>query len=150
MLGNLTGEQIESVLKENILGRLGCHDGEKTYVVPINYVYDGKHIIGHSMAGLKIDMMRKNPGICFEVDEMKNFTNWRSVVLWGQYQELKDEMERYYAMKLFVDRMLHLKISETARPPEITGSRVHPHAYENVKPVIYRLVITEKTGRFEN
>lgn len=55
-----------------------------TYVVPVNYVYDGKFIIAHSVAGMKIQMMRKNRDVCFEVDEMKSITNWKSVIAWGQ------------------------------------------------------------------
>ena len=150
MIGKLTAEQIEDFLKENVIGRIGCNDGSMNYVVPINYVYDGKYIIGHSVAGMKIDMMRKNPKVCFEVDVMKSFTNWKSVIAWGEYQELKEERERYAAMKLFVDRMMRLKISETAVPPEVTESRVHPRSPGNIKPVIYRIVVTEKTGRFES
>jgi len=150
MIGKLTSEQIEEVLMKNVLGRIGCNDGKKNYVVPINYVYDGIYIIAHSLAGMKIQMMRRNPDVCFEVDEMKSFTNWKSVIAWGQYQEITDEHDRYYAMKIFVDRMLRLKISETAIPPEIAGKRVHPRLPGNSKPVIYRIVITEKTGRFEN
>jgi len=149
MTGKLTGEQIEKVLHENILGRIGCCETGKNYIVPVNYVYDGKFIIGHSLEGMKIRMMRNNPKVCFEVDEIKDFTNWKSVVLWGEYQELTDERDRYYAMKHFVDKMIHLKISETAVPPEITVERVHPHAQGTVRPVIYRIVITEKSGRFE-
>jgi len=150
MIGKLTNEQIEKVLKENILGRIGCNDGTKTYVVPINYVYDGKFIIGHSMEGMKINMMRNNPVVCFEVDEMKSLTNWKSVIAWGEYQELTAERDRYYAMKLFVDKMMHMKISETAILPEITGNMAHPDSGGSIKPIVYRIVITEKTGRFEN
>jgi uncharacterized protein len=150
MIGKLTDEQIEEVLKEHVLGRIGCNDGKKTYVVPVNYVYDGRFIIAHSVAGMKIEMMRKNPQVCFEVDEMKNFTNWKSVIVWGEYQELKDEHSRYYAMKLFVERMMHMKISETAIPPELSGERVHPRSPGNIKPIVYRIVIEERTGRFGN
>ena len=114
MIGKLTTEQIDEVLKTNVLGRIGCNDGKKTYVVPISYVYDGKFIIGHSVAGLKIRMMQKNPSVCFEVDEMKSFNNWKSVIVWGEYQELKGGREKYYAMKLFVDRMMKIKINKTA------------------------------------
>ncbi len=150
MIGQLKGEEIEKILKENVVGRIGCNDGEKTYVVPVNYVYDDKFIIAHSVLGMKIRMMRKNPKICFEVDEMESFTNWRSVIVWGEYQELSDERDRYYAMKLFVDRMMHMKVSETAIPPETSEKRVHPRSPGNIKPIIYRIIITEKTGRFEN
>ncbi len=150
MIGKLNQEQMEDVLKSNVVGRIGCNDGEKTYVVPINYVFDGKFIIAHSVTGLKIQMMRKNPEVCFEVDEMKSFTNWKSVIAWGRYQELGDERERYSAMKLFVDRMMYMKISETAIPPETTEKRIHPRSPGYIKPVIYRIVITEMTGRYEH
>lgn len=150
MIGILSPAQIEAVLNENILGRIGCNDGRKTYVVPVNYVYDGQHIIAHSVDGMKIRMMRSNPAVCFEVDEMKSFTNWKSVILWGVYQELTDERSRYNAMKHFVDRMIHMKISESALPPETTENRVHPRSPGNIKPIVYRIVINERTGRFEN
>jgi len=150
MLGRLSTEQIDQVLHSNVLGRIGWNDGNKNYVVPINYVYDGKYIIGHSVVGMKIEMMRKNPHVCFEVDEMKNFTNWKSVIAWGQYEELEDEKEKYEAMKLFVDKMMHMKISETAIAPETTEKRVHPRSPGFIKPVIYRILITEKTGRYES
>jgi nitroimidazol reductase NimA-like FMN-containing flavoprotein (pyridoxamine 5'-phosphate oxidase superfamily) len=149
MIGKLTDEQIEEVLKSNVLGRIGCQDNNKIYVVPVNYVYDDKYIIAHSVEGMKIRMMRKNHSVCFEIDEMKNFTNWKSVIAWGEYQELTEERDRYYAMKLFVDRMMHMKISETALPPEISEKRVHPRSPGNIRPVVFRIVISEKTGRFE-
>lgn len=150
MIGKLTNEQIEEVLKENVLGRIGCNDGEKNYVVPVNYVYDGKFIIAHSVMGMKIEIMRKNPNVCFEVDEMKSFTNWKSVIAWGEYQELSDQRDRSIAMRLFVDRTMHTKISSTAIVAEIDEGRVHFRSPASARPIIYRIIMTEKTGRFEN
>jgi len=150
MIGKLTYEEIEALLQENVMGRIGCNDGDKTYIVPVNYVYDGKFIIAHSLEGMKIEMMRKNPHVCFEVDEMKSFTSWKSVIAWGEYQELTHERDRYYAMKLFTDRTIHLKTSKTAAAPVITGHDVPLKARENKRPVIYRIVLVHKTGRFEN
>ena len=150
MIGNLSTSAARTLLQTNVLGRIGCTDAKKTYVVPVNYVYDGTSIIGHSVEGLKIRMMRKNPRVCFEVDEMKSLRNWKSVIAWGNYQELTNERDRYEAMKLFVDRMMYLKISQTATPPEVSENRVHSHTRGNIKPVIYRIVIEEMSGRFEN
>jgi uncharacterized protein len=146
MIGNLTNEQIEEVLKENVLGRIACNDGKRNYVVPVSYVYDGKFIIAHSVMGMKIEMMRKNPQVCFEVDEMKSFTNWKSVIAWGEYQELTDHRDKFLAMRLFTDRMMHVKVSRTAIAPAVAEGGVH----SPWKEIIYRLIITEKTGRFEN
>lgn len=149
MIGRLTEQEINEVLAENVIGRLGCSSGNKTYVVPVSYIYDGESIIAHSLAGMKINMMRENPKVCFEVDEIRSFTHWKSVICWGEYQELTNELESYAAMKLFVDRMMHLKISETATLPELTTERVHPRSPGIIKPVIYKIHVTEKTGRFE-
>ena len=149
MIGKLTGEQIDDILKRNVLGRIGCHDGKKTYVVPVNYIYDGHFILAHSLEGMKIEMMRKQPQVCFEVDEMQSLTNWRSVIVWGEYQELTEERERYYAMKLFVDKGLHLKISDAVIPSELNKLPMLPPLPGNNRPVIYRIVITERTGKFE-
>ncbi|MBK9985400.1 MAG: pyridoxamine 5'-phosphate oxidase family protein [Saprospiraceae bacterium] len=149
MIGNLTETAMDEVLKGNVLGRIGCHEGNKTYIVPINYAYDGKSIIAHSAEGLKIDMMRKNPLVCFEIDQMKSFTDWRSVILWGRFEEIMDEDDQRSAMKFFVDRMMHLRLSETAIPQTKEGTDSLRHTSGRIKSVVFRIVITEKTGRFE-
>ena len=149
MIGNLTEEQIKEVFKNNILGRIGCNDGNKTYVVPISYVYDGNFIIAHSVDGMKIKMMREHPNVCFEVDEMISYTNWKSVIAWGYFQELTDERERYYAMKLFIDRFLHIKISQTATLDKIPKNGIIDDFQSTKRPIIYRIVINEFTGKFE-
>ncbi|MFZ1677408.1 MAG: pyridoxamine 5'-phosphate oxidase family protein [Saprospiraceae bacterium] len=149
MIGILTDAAMDEVLKDNVLGRIGCHEGNKTYIVPINYAYDGKSIIAHSAEGLKIEMMRKNPLVCFEVDQMKSFTDWRSVIVWGRYEELTDEDDHHAAMKLFVDRMMHLRLSETATPQTVERTSERRHISGRIKSVVFRIVITEKTGRFE-
>ncbi len=149
MTGHLTDEEIDELLTGNIFGRIGCTDGRQPYVVPTNYIFDGKQIIAHAATGRKIRVMRDNPLVCLEVDEVKSFTDWKSVIVFGRYEEITEEKEQLRAMKLFVDRMLHLKMSETAVVPDIAETRVHPRSPGFIKPVVYRIVIEEKTGRFE-
>lgn len=150
MTGILTDEQIDLVLTEKVVGRIGCSDGNKLYVVPVSYAYDGRAILAHSLEGMKINMMRQNPDVCFEVDDIKSFTHWQSVIAWGRYQELTDERDRYHAMKLFVEKMLHIKTSQTAVIPPSNPQNIHGHSQVNARPVIYRIIITKKTGRFES
>jgi len=65
-----------------------------TYVVPVSYVYSDGALLGHSIAGLKLDMLRKNPQVCVEVDQVDDLANWRSVVAGGWFEELDgDEAE---------------------------------------------------------
>jgi len=67
MLGALNEDQIETLLRELPVGRIGCHADGITYIVPVNYVYDGINVYAHSANGMKIDMMRKNPEVCFRL-----------------------------------------------------------------------------------
>ena len=70
MIGELAMNEIDQVLREGVIGRIGCHARGRTYVVPVTYVYDGVSIIGHTGDGLKVRMMRENPVVCFEVDQL--------------------------------------------------------------------------------
>lgn len=150
MIGKLTAIEIEEVLTKNTLGRIGFNDGYNTYIIPINYVYDGRYILCHSQPGMKIQIMQKRPRVCFEVDEIIHFNNWRSVVVLGEYQELIKERDRYNAMQFFINRMLHVKISETAKPGELNGNAASTAALkQTTKPIIYRIYIEEASGRFE-
>lgn len=141
MLGRLTRAQIEKVLRDGTIGRIGaCADG-KTYVVPITYVYDGTSVYGHTTAGQKVLMMRKNPSVCFEVDEIRDMANWRSVIAWGRYEELAGDVA-LAAAKLIAARLGPLTTSATAGPSGRTARGSRP-------PVSYRIRLTERTGRFE-
>jgi uncharacterized protein len=63
------------LLKELPVGRIACHADGITYIVPVNYVYDGMNLYAHSAKGMKIDMMRKNPDVCFQADAITNLKN---------------------------------------------------------------------------
>ena len=53
MFGTLNPIEIESVLHGQIIGRIGCHIDNTTYVVPISYAYDGEFIYALTNEGLK-------------------------------------------------------------------------------------------------
>ena len=147
MLGNLNNNQIEHLLYSLIIGRLGCHAYKKTYVVPITYAYDGTYIYGHTKEGLKIEMMRKNPEVCFEVDAIENMSNWRSVIAWGKFEELKTPEKREEGMQKLMDVVMPLMTGETTiSSPMLDG---HQKYIEAMQGVVYRVKLTEKTGRFE-
>jgi uncharacterized protein len=147
MIGHLNSAQIDQLLFENMLGRIGCSDEGKVYVVPTNYVFDGKSIIAHTLPGEKIMIMRKNPEVCFEVDEVQDLLHWKSVIAWGTYQEIRDERERYNAMKLFVDKMIRLKMSMPEHSKDVTDITGKTGTSRSI---VYRIILHEKTGRFEN
>ena len=92
-------------------------------------------------------MMRNNPEVCFEVDHIKTFNNWKTVIAWGQYEEIQDETEKSKALKEFALRMMHIKVSETAAPPETSPVRWHPD--HDAKTVVYKIHVRKITGRYE-
>ncbi len=149
MLGILNEQQIEEVLEKNITGRIGCTDGKTVYILPVTYLYDGKYIIAHSKEGLKIRTMREHPDVCFEVDEIQTQANWKSVLAWGKYEELKDQRERYYALDRLIRKIHKLKVSETALPVHTFDVEGHLVLPDEPKTIVYRIRIEKKSGRFE-
>ncbi len=138
MLGTLDSAGVESLLHEQVVGRIGCHAGGRTYVVPSSYVYDGTAIYGHSALGQKIAMMRENPEVCFEIDRYENLSNWQSVVVNGRFEELHGEAA-HAALHTLMQRFRAL--APDSPTPPTHGEHVHP--------VIFRIVPVDKSGRFE-
>src|SRR5262249_263228 len=91
MIRALDSDEIERVLRAGTVGRIGCHVGVRTYVVPVAYAYKDGAIYAHSAGGQKIEMMRADPRVCFEVDHVEDLVNWSSAICWGTYEELHDE-----------------------------------------------------------
>lgn len=86
---DLTSTEIDDLLESQAVGRIGCHAGGLTYVVPVIYARAGGDVYVASVEGQKIRMMRENPRVCFEVDEYHPGRSWRSAVLHGEYEELR-------------------------------------------------------------
>jgi nitroimidazol reductase NimA-like FMN-containing flavoprotein (pyridoxamine 5'-phosphate oxidase superfamily) len=147
MLGQLDKQQIQNILLSQALGRLACTDGNKPYLVPVTYCYDGKFIYGQSNEGTKLSILRKNPNVCFEVDVMTDMANWQSVIVFGIFEELKDE-EASKARDILFGRVFSLMTSRTLHPHEHTIAD-EPLEDNREKYVMYRIRIEEATGRFE-
>ncbi len=147
MLGELNETQMKNVLTSQVLGRLACTDGKQPYIVPLTYTYDGKYIYGQTNEGAKLTILRKNPKICFEADMMSDMAHWQSVLVFGEFEELKNE-EAEKARKILFGRVLTL----------LTSNSIHGHEHsENgktddsnrIKNIMYRIKINRMTGRFE-
>jgi len=148
MLGELSRDEIEHVLQSEVVGRIGCHADGRTYVVPITYAYDGTCVYGHSAAGLKVAMMRSNPAVCFEVEQVDDLANWRSVIAWGDFEELTGD-EAVAGLRHLVDRLRPFMTSATAQPTHGLDGPAHQGDTAGHVPVLYRIRLTDRTGRFE-
>jgi nitroimidazol reductase NimA-like FMN-containing flavoprotein (pyridoxamine 5'-phosphate oxidase superfamily) len=148
MLGSLSNSEVEALLSKNVVGRIGCRYNGTILIVPITYAYDGTFVIGHTVEGLKIDLLRKNPECCFEVDSMESLSSWQSVIAMGTFEELSGA-EASAAIETLRTRLASMKTSETSQPQRMGPSSTNRTLTQGNNPIIYRIRLKEKTGRFE-
>jgi len=143
MLGELTKREIIDLLESEFIGRLGCHLDDETYIVPINYVYQNNAIYAHSGEGKKLEMLRANPRVCIQFDKIDNMFKWKSVIIWGTFEELEGE-ERQQVLQGLVLRIMP-NTSHTGRNP---SHAISPELRDGL--IVYRINIEKVTGRFES
>ena len=149
MLGELSPEEIEEVLRSEITGRIGCHADGRTYVVPVTYAYEGGDVYCHSPEGLKLRMMRKNPNVCFEVDRVRDMGNWRSVIASGRFEELSGR-DALSGMDVLIKRFAAIERPDEPHPSYVfRESDAEPPQTDGREIAIFRIRLTEKSGRFE-
>ena len=145
MIGQLSPSQIEAVLHEQVIGRIGCHAGGRTYVIPVTYAYRNGSIIGHTGHGLKVEIMRENPNVCFEVEDLRHLPRWSSVISQGRYEELSGA-DAARALDQLVDRL------GSSPPAEMPwqGAGQYDASTRAARPeIMFRIVLSEKTGRYD-
>lgn len=129
----LDPDGIEHLLSTALVGRIACaspnEGGGRPYIVPLAYGYDGDAVYALGPVGRKIRIMRQQPLVSFEVDEAEAEDRWRSVVAEGRYEELTTDEDRRHALQVI--------FRDDPAPRLAEGT------------VIYRLVLTQKSGRFE-
>jgi nitroimidazol reductase NimA-like FMN-containing flavoprotein (pyridoxamine 5'-phosphate oxidase superfamily) len=131
VIHHLDADGIESLLASSIVGRIACNQsGDRPYLVPLAYAYDGESIYAVSGPGRKLDLMRADPCVSFEVDRVDRSDCWQSVVAEGEFEEVSDADEIQMAVAL---------IEGATGVPVIMGTH----------SVVFRLRLTSKSGRYE-
>ena len=141
MLGDLDEDEIQEVLSNNAIGRIGYTDGDEVYIVPINYRYEQDAVMCYSLEGHKIKAMRKHPKVCFEVEEIQNSDHWRCVFINGVYEEITDIEELHQIRPRYTEYMIRRRLSRTA-VPQTEGPNLPAQ-------VFYRIRFNKVSGRFE-
>jgi nitroimidazol reductase NimA-like FMN-containing flavoprotein (pyridoxamine 5'-phosphate oxidase superfamily) len=113
---------IEAVIRKSLVCRLGLSEGDTPYVVPVCFGYqDGTIYVHGSLKGKKVDMLRKNPNVCFEFDinakivEAESACDWsinyQSVIGFGKASLVTDPDEKRKAleviMRQYSDKAFH-------------------------------------------
>ena len=151
MQGSLSNTEMDELLSSEVFGHLGCTDGAKPYIVPMAYVFHENALYGQTTEGKKVEMLRKNPLVCFQVEKLKD-TQWRSVICWGKFEELDfEELKKPEAMeivKLLTQRIGAIQENVGIVVPFSFSDQAGPMNINEKKTTLFRILITEKTGRF--
>jgi nitroimidazol reductase NimA-like FMN-containing flavoprotein (pyridoxamine 5'-phosphate oxidase superfamily) len=88
-------------------------DKGRPYIIPVNYGYREGCLYVHSApAGKKIELLRQNPEICFEVEDTIEITKgdracdwstrYRSVIGYGSMEILSGEADKQYGLEVIM------------------------------------------------
>lgn len=80
---DLSPEECEALLAVNHVGRLAFSFKDRTDIEPIHYAFDNGWIFGRTAEGSKLETIGHHPYVAFEVDEVHDTFDWRSVVAHG-------------------------------------------------------------------
>ena len=105
---------------EGIIGRAGvCHlglvDGDEPYVVPVSFGYERGTLYFHgNLKGRKIELIKKNNRVCFEMEtdvsvkEAEQACDWGikylSVIGVGRAYILENDEQKSHALNLITER----------------------------------------------
>lgn len=138
---------VERVLEEAYVGRLGTSVDDQPYIVPLSFAYhDGKIVFHGAKIGKKMENIARNPKVCFETDtsviipadDPCMFTHrYRSVIANGTARIIKDSSEKAAALRLLVEKYAPGKGSQ------MTEKRVG--AFDNL--AVVEINIAEMVGK---
>lgn len=104
---------ITQILKDAKIVRLAMTDKDVPYLAPFNYGYqDGCIYIHSAPQGKKIDLLKKNHKVCFELEQMAEIIkdplpcNWttlyRSIIGYGFVDILSDPEEKKRGLEIIM------------------------------------------------
>mgnify|MGYP000919707464 CR=1 FL=1 len=134
MIKKLSDDEAYQLLRQGKLARLGCIDEGRPYVVPVNYYWERDSAYIHSLPGRKLEALRDNAAACLQVDDISSNVAWRSVLAFGEYEEVHNENERTRLLEAICDRFPYLTPVESRSTDSAKDA------------VIFRIRVTELCG----
>ena len=114
ILEEMTAQEIDQFLTCARVGRIGIALEDEPYIVPVGYGYENGKVFFHScFKGLKMNGIKQNPNVCFEVEldhkihntgiPCKWSTTYKSIIGYGTASILTDIKEKKKALKILID-----------------------------------------------
>jgi uncharacterized protein len=98
--------EIDQFLTCARVGRVGLALREGPYIVPVGYGYaEGKIFFHTCREGLKIEAIRTDPKVCFEVDEyLSDVSLAKSVIIFGRAELIQDNAKKIPYLEKLIDK----------------------------------------------
>jgi nitroimidazol reductase NimA-like FMN-containing flavoprotein (pyridoxamine 5'-phosphate oxidase superfamily) len=138
-------KHIESILQESIVCHLGLAENNIPYVVPMNFAYENGCIYLHSACeGQKIDIIKKNPEVCIDVETQIAVVADKAPCDWGMkyYSVILRGRAEFIEMKEEKIKALHIIMRKYSLQNRFNFSS------KSVKEVcVIRVFVNEVTGK---
>jgi Predicted flavin-nucleotide-binding protein len=134
----LSHDEIEALLTRNNVGRLAFAFHDRVDIQPIHFSYERGWLYGRTSPGNKVSTLRHNQWVAFEVDEVSDIFDWKSVVIHGSFWLLRPQGTPHA-----VDVWKHAASLLTKIVPG-TLTEDDPVAF---RQVLFRIAITDVRGR---
>lgn len=77
-------QEITAILQKAHVCRIALADDDAPYIIPVNFAVHKLHLYFHSACeGRKIEILRKNNRVCFEVDEERGLITGETACSWS-------------------------------------------------------------------
>jgi nitroimidazol reductase NimA-like FMN-containing flavoprotein (pyridoxamine 5'-phosphate oxidase superfamily) len=102
----MTEEEVKQFLTCARVGRLGLSIKGRPYIIPLGFACGDRKIFFHTCSkGLKMQALRENPRVCFEVDEaLSDASMYKSVIVFGTAEILEDREEMIPYLQKLIDK----------------------------------------------
>lgn len=150
MRSSMSSAEIEALLSRQTLGHLGCCTHSKPYIYPMAYVYHEDVIYGQTIEGKKIEILRSNPSVCFQVQDIQDDA-WQSAECWGTFEELDfselNGEDAQHVVGLLNSKLGVIQEQVGIHINFILGEEHIPKIIEGREATLFRIVVHEKTGQ---
>jgi nitroimidazol reductase NimA-like FMN-containing flavoprotein (pyridoxamine 5'-phosphate oxidase superfamily) len=85
VIRDLSREETEDIIKRNNVGRIAFSFHDRVDIEPIHYIYERGWLYGRTSEGGKLAAVQHNQWVAFEIDEVTDVFDWRSVVIHGTF-----------------------------------------------------------------
>ena len=114
-------KEIDAILQAAPVCRIAMAEGCSPYIIPVNFAVNNSHLYFHcAQFGRKIDLLRNNAAVCFEVDIPGDLVmgetacswgmTYKSVIGFGQAYFIEGAEEKKKALNILMKKLRYLDI----------------------------------------